>query len=220
MRPRIPDCRHQQAAVGPVPPRARSTATRHHPVVDEPLGGRQHRRGVFLELTQMCTSIPVDAANLTIDSHTDTGNPGLPHCHHRGTRRTPDRQAHRRRTQEGRTRRCRRTVWRQSTFTGRLPRAELGDRTLLRRRHDQPHPPGRAHRVRPRPSRTLRPHSLGRNRTSAKIYRFIDGAVRSGERVAAEVIQREAIDGGLTRAGQEFDQRCEPALRLRLPHCR
>ena len=32
---------------------------------------------VFLELTQMCTSIPVDAANLTIDSRTDTGNPGV-----------------------------------------------------------------------------------------------------------------------------------------------
>ena len=104
---------------------------------------------VFLELTQMCTSIPVDAANLTIDSRTDTGNPGVLTVITEGPVARQIGKLTARRTQEGRTRRCRRTVWRQSTFTRRLPRAELGDRTLLRRRHDQPHPTGRAHRVRP-----------------------------------------------------------------------
>jgi monoamine oxidase len=35
-------------------------------------------------------------------------------------------------------------------------------------------------------------HSAG-TETSAKMYGFIDGAVRSGERAATEVIQREAM---------------------------
>jgi hypothetical protein len=35
--------------------------------------------------------------------------------------------------------------------------------------------------------------SLGRNRTSAVMYGFIDGAVRSGERAATEVMKREAM---------------------------
>jgi monoamine oxidase len=35
--------------------------------------------------------------------------------------------------------------------------------------------------------------AAGRDRNTAEVYGFIDGAVRSGERVAAEVIQREAM---------------------------
>jgi monoamine oxidase len=41
-------------------------------------------------------------------------------------------------------------------------------------------------------SKTSSCHWAG-TETSAKMYGFIDGAVRSGERTATEVIQREAM---------------------------
>ena len=60
---------------------------------------------VFLELTQMCTSIPVYAANLTIDSRTDTGNPGVLTVITEGPVARQIGKLTARRTQEGHTRR-------------------------------------------------------------------------------------------------------------------
>ena len=69
----------------------------------------------------------------------------------------------------------------------------LDHRALLRRGNAQPRPPGVLTEFGPALREPCgRIHWAG-TETSAKMYGFIDGAVRSGERAAAEVIQREAM---------------------------
>ena len=71
--------------------------------------------------------------------------------------------------------------------------SRTGRRTLLRWQDDQPHPAGRATRVRPALREPCgRIHWAG-TETSAKMYGFIDGAVRSCARAAIEVTEREAV---------------------------
>ena len=142
---------------------------------------------------------PGSPANLTIDSCTDTGNPGVLTVITEGPVARRIGKLTDGRAQEGGARRCRRKVRRQSTVTRRLPRAELGGRTLFRRRDDQPHPTGRAHRVRPRPARTLRPHPLGRNRNlgqNVRVHRR-SRPLRRARRDRGDGTRSD--DGGLTR---------------------
>ena len=75
----------------------------------------------------------------------------------------------------------------------RLSGAELDHRAVLRRRNAQPCPDRRAHRVRPCVAEPCgRIHWAG-TESSAVMCGWVDGAVRSGERAAAEVMQRERV---------------------------
>ena len=59
---------------------------------------------------------------------------------------------------------------------------------LVARRPGRDPRPGRAARLRPRPARAGRPHPLGRHRDVQYWNGYMDGAVRSGERAAEEVL--------------------------------
>ena len=112
---------------------------------------------------------------------------------HRGSHRTPIRAPRRRRAPSGGPRRPGRTVRRQGRQARRLRRTELEPRTLLRRRDAQPRPARCADRVRPRAARPCgRIHWAG-TESSAKMCGWIDGAIRSGERAASEVMASEAL---------------------------
>ena len=173
---------------------------------------------VFLELTQMCTSIPVDAANLTIDSRTDTGNPGVLTVITEG----PVARQIGKLTADERKKAVLDAVAERFGDKALSPVDYLEQNWAIERysagamiSHT---PPGRAHRVRPRPSRTLRPHSLGRNRNLGQDVRIHRQSRPLGRACRGRGDSTRSDNGGLTRPRQEFYQRCEPSLRLRLPH--
>jgi len=118
---------------------------------------------VFLGLTQMCKSTPVDAANLTIDLCTDTGNPGI-----------------------------------LTVITEGPVARQIGKLTTDERK---------------KAVLDAVAERFGEKALSPVDYLEQNWAI---ERYSAGANAKR--NGGLTRAGQEFDQRCEPALRLRLPH--
>jgi len=107
---------------------------------------------------------PGSPANLTIDSCTDTGSPGVLTVITEGpeARRLGELGDF---VRKGAVLDAVAERFGNKALTPvRLPRAELGGRALLRRWHDRPHPTRCAHRIRSRPARTVRAHPLGRNR--------------------------------------------------------
>jgi len=148
---------------------------------------------VFLELTQMCKSTPVDAANLTIDLCTDTGNPGILTVITEG----PVARQIGKLTTDERKKAVLDAVAERFGDKALSPVDYLEQNWAIERYSGgamiSHTPPGVLTEFGPALREPCgRIHWAG-TETSAKMYGFIDGAVRSGERAAAEVIQREAM---------------------------
>ena len=103
--------------------------------------------------------------------------------------RDPPRRARPAGTPAGLARRARQATRPEGPLTPRVPRCRLDRRAVVARGHDRAPADGRPDGVWPRAPPAGRPDSLERPRSSAaEMHGLIEGAVRSGERAADEVL--------------------------------
>ena len=145
---------------------------------------------------------PGSAANLTIDSCTDTGTPGVLTVITEG----PEARRLGKLTDDERKKAVLDAVAERFGDKALSPVDYLEQNWAVERYSGggmiSHTPPGRAHRVRPRPARTLRPNPLGRNRNLANDVRIHRRSrpLRRARRGRGDSTRSD--DGGLTRAAQ------------------
>ena len=118
------------------------------------------------------SAAPGSPATVTIDASTDAAAARRSLRDRRGADCAPDRQARRDRAQADHPCRTRRALRRQGRVAGRLHRAVLDHRAVLRRGHAQPRAHRCAHRVRPCAAGAVRAYPLGRHRELGRHVRM------------------------------------------------